>query len=295
LAHALTNVWIGDHRLWAKEARFDMFAQYDVVNRGPICGARVVGKYVVTPVVITHKEGVKNVRVSKVKEEEIVREGENLMTVGTVEVKVGKKKKKKKLKKKIEGEAEGEVGKTEEVILGERPMVVVWRNGKEVDVGKKAWASKVKKCEEKDATQVSENMLLYNSKSEDKLWATGGMVAKVASGDSSLSIQQWVEDAGFMNIIVTPMGSDRVFLHCTGGEDIWKLFNEAIHFFGMLFSDLHKWTSEDEIYERDAWFRIYATPMHAWNEMFFNIYVSRCGRFIRSDDCTVNRARLDYA
>jgi len=29
--------------------------------------------------------------------------------------------------------------------------------------------------------------------------------------------------------------------------------------------------------------------------MFFKICVSRCGRFIRSDECTVDRVRLDYA
>lgn len=35
--------------------------------------------------------------------------------------------------------------------------------------------------------------------------------------------------------------------------------------------------------------------MHAWNELFFKIFVSGCGRYICSDDCTVDRARLDYA
>ena len=46
-----------------------------------------------------------------------------------------------------------------------------------------------------------------------------------------------MEDAGFVNVVVTPMGRDRVFLHCLGGDHIWKMFNEAIHFFGMLFVD----------------------------------------------------------
>lgn len=75
------------------------------------------------------------------------------------------------------------------------------------------------------------------------MWANGGMVATVTSGDSTLSLQQRVEDAGFLNVVVTPMGSDRVFIHCLNGDDIWKVFNDAIHFFGMLFKDLHKWSS----------------------------------------------------
>lgn len=63
----------------------------------------------------------------------------------------------------------------------------------------------------------------------------------------------------------------------------------------MLFSDIHKWTKHDEIYERGAWLQVYGTPIHAWNELFFKLCVSDCGRFIRSDECTVDKARLDYA
>jgi len=84
-------------------------SRIDVANRDPICVPRTVGKdVVVTPVVITHREGVKNVRVTKVKEEEKVQDGVNMVTV---EVKVGKRKKKNKLKKNMEGAVEGEVKK----------------------------------------------------------------------------------------------------------------------------------------------------------------------------------------
>jgi len=175
------------------------------------------------------------------------------------------------------------VGKKEE------PRV---KEGVKENEEKKTWLPKVSKLEEKVDNLCP---LLYNSKLEDHVWPSGGMVATVVSGDSSLSLQQRVEDAGFANVVVTPMGSDRVFMYCTRGEDIWKVFNDVVHFFGMLFSDLHKWSSEDIIYERGAWIRIYGTPVHAWNECFFKICVSDSGRFIRADDCTVDRARLDYA
>jgi len=67
----LNNVWIGDLRVWAREARFDRFAQYDVDNRVPFHGVkRSENGGEVRPVVITHGEGVKNVRVSKGKAEE---------------------------------------------------------------------------------------------------------------------------------------------------------------------------------------------------------------------------------
>lgn len=167
------------------------------------------------------------------------------------------------------------------------------KKSKVLEEGRLVWEKKVKQVEE--IVDVHEkhhgSRLSYNSNPEDCLWASGGMVARVVSGDSSLSLQQRVDDAGFANVVVTPMGNDRVFIHCVGGEDIWKVFNDAIHFFGMLFVDLQKWSAVDVIYERGAWLRIYGTPVHAWNTLFFKLCVSGCGRFIRSDECTVDRAR----
>jgi len=70
LTQALNNVWIGDFRVWAREARFDRFAQYDVDSRVPYHGGRrSENGGEVKPVVITLKEGVKNVRVNKEKAE----------------------------------------------------------------------------------------------------------------------------------------------------------------------------------------------------------------------------------
>lgn len=173
------------------------------------------------------------------------------------------------------------------------------KKGKAKEEVKTVWEPKVTKEVKSEVQQHvvphSKGNLVYNCMSEDLVWVNGGMVARVVSGDSSLSLQQRVEDAGFTNVVVTPMGSDRVFLHCLGGDDIWKVFNDALQFFGMLFGDLHRWSSQDIIYERGAWLRIYGTPVHACNELFFKLCVSSCGRFIRSDDCTVDRARLDYA
>jgi len=121
------------------------------------------------------------------------------------------------------------------------------------------------------------------------------MVATIVTGDSTISIQQRVEDAWFTSVVVTPMGSDRVFLHCTRGDDIWQVFNSAIDLFSMLFSNLHNWTLKDEYYERGVWLRVYGVPTHARNEAFFKIYVLKSGRFLRADACTVDKARLDFA
>jgi len=91
------------------------------------------------------------------------------------------------------------------------------------------------------------------------------------------------------------MGGDKVFLRCRNNEDFMQVFNEAIHFFGMLFYVVHRWMPSDAIYERGTWVSIYGTPIHVWNTNFFKLCVSQCGRFIKADDCTVDRGRIDYA
>jgi len=136
---------------------------------------------------------------------------------------------------------------------------------------------------------------IYKSKLVDRQWSQSDMVASELEGDSTLSLQQRIEDTGFMSVVVTPMGGDRVILHSTSGEDIWQVFNDALHFFGVLFSNIHKWSVTDVKYERGAWVRVYGVPAHAWNEDFFKLCVMNSGRFIRADECTVEKARLDFA
>jgi hypothetical protein len=85
------------------------------------------------------------------------------------------------------------------------------------------------------------------------------------------------------------------FLHTTDGEDIWEVFNGALHFFGMIFNNIHRWSVTDIRYERGAWLRVYGAPAHAWNEDFFRLCVMETGRFIRTDECTVDKARMDFA
>jgi len=41
--------------------------------------------------------------------------------------------------------------------------------------------------------------------------------------------------------------------------------------------------------------RIYGVPIHAWNESFFKLCILDYGRFLRTDVCSVEKERFDYA
>jgi hypothetical protein len=76
---------------------------------------------------------------------------------------------------------------------------------------------------------------------------------------------------------------------------VWQVFNEALEFFSMFFSNVHRWTSKDVRYERGACLRIYGIPIHAWHDVFFKLCVTGVGIFLHADECTVDKARFDFA
>ena len=49
------------------------------------------------------------------------------------------------------------------------------------------------------------------------------------------------------------------------------------------------------LYERGAWVRVYDTTVHAWNASLFELFVADCGRYIKVDDCTMDKGRLVFA
>ena len=104
-----------------------------------------------------------------------------------------------------------------------------------------------------------------------------------------------MEDAGFNDIDIIPIGVDKVFIHSLSGANISELVGKAKHFFDLLFSSLVSWDQTVLSFQRGAWVRLYGIPIHAWNENFFKLCVFDCGRFLRSHICSLNRERFDYA
>jgi hypothetical protein len=100
LSQALNNVWIGDCLVWAHEARYDRFAHNDLSVVTPVVEVKNQA-VVVRPVGFRSDEGVTKV-LSGIKGVERPVEGDNLMTVGSVEVEVGKARKVQKIRRVVE-------------------------------------------------------------------------------------------------------------------------------------------------------------------------------------------------
>jgi hypothetical protein len=63
----------------------------------------------------------------------------------------------------------------------------------------------------------------YRSKSDDVQWAKNGLVATVINGEAIHVVQNRITDAGFNDLVVTPMGADKVFICRPEGGMLWLL------------------------------------------------------------------------
>ncbi|GAU34020.1 hypothetical protein TSUD_393660 [Trifolium subterraneum] len=117
------------------------------------------------------------------------------------------------------------------------------------------------------ATQEKENRILlrsYPSKSDDVQWVHNGLVANVLNGEAIPVVQNRITDAALSSFL------NLCFRARRGGKDA-------------------------QLYHRGAWVRLYGVPLQAWNVNFFKLCVFDCGRFLRADNCSADRDRLDFS
>ena len=135
----------------------------------------------------------------------------------------------------------------------------------------------------------------YQSSEADLQWARSGVLATVVNGEAISLVQSRVEDAGFKDLEIIPLGADRVFVRSTTEKETMAVIDEAKAFFDLLFSNFVRWNKEVVPFRRGAWLRLYGIPIHAWSESFFKLCVMDCGTFLRTDDMSLDKGRFDYA
>jgi len=135
----------------------------------------------------------------------------------------------------------------------------------------------------------------YKPREEDILWASKGVVAAVVNGAFVPDIENRIADEGFLDIEIMPMGADRVLICSASDVHVMSTINDAKEFFEHFFSNFVRWDKNIFPFQRGAWLRIYGIPIHAWNESFFKLCILDCVRFLRTDECSVEKERFDYA
>jgi len=256
LLKALNNVWFGDYRVVAKVASFDRFG-----NRKQ--GAGVNGVGVIHPELVVGRERVKRKSEIGIQVEEV--------NINGSESDVG-----------VEAFGRHNVG-VEEV------------EGNNLKDGVTEEEQNGRKVKHVAAQRTSVYIPKYSSSVSDMSWASKGVVVSVLNGDAIPVLQRRIFDTGFVNLVIIPLGADKVFLRSLDNIDISITLTQASEFFLKFFSTSVRWNKDILVRERGAWVRIYGVPLHAWNYDFFKLCVYDCGRLMRVDDITLDRDRFDYA
>jgi hypothetical protein len=135
----------------------------------------------------------------------------------------------------------------------------------------------------------------YRPVPDDVEWASKGGVATVSNGEVIPMVRHRITDAGFTDVEVIHLGADKVFVRSLAGLNIVSILDEAREFFSLIFLNWATWEEQATPVQRGAWVRLYGVLLHAWNESFFKLCVFDCGRFLRADNYTVEKDRLDFA
>ncbi|MCI55524.1 sulfate transporter, partial [Trifolium medium] len=84
-------------------------------------------------------------------------------------------------------------------------------------------------------------VLNYRTKSDDGKWAQNGIVATVVNGEAVPVVQSRITDACFNDVVLIPMGADKVFVRSSTGDDVLAIVNSAAEFFKLVFSNRMRW------------------------------------------------------
>jgi hypothetical protein len=96
------------------------------------------------------------------------------------------------------------------------------------------------------------------------------VVASVINGEAIPMIQNRVEDVGFTDLDIIPLGADKNFIRSLLDSDVMKTVKEASEFFNLLLTNIVHWDKTVVPFHKGALLRLYGIPLHAWNESFLN-------------------------
>jgi len=77
--------------------------------------------------------------------------------------------------------------------------------------------------------------------------------------------------------------------------DILQTIELASECSNHVLANFKKWDKIMVPFQIGAWLRLYGIPLHAWNESFFKLCVMECGRYLRTDSCSLKKERFDFA
>lgn len=137
--------------------------------------------------------------------------------------------------------------------------------------------------------------LSYKSEESEKLWLkdclTGVLKDKYSWVTDGESIQQ---ECG-QKLITRYMGGDLVLIQSASGEKTVDAIAKQQDWSLKWFESVQQWSESDVHSRRTIWTQWYGVSLHAWNEKFFRMVSTKIGTFVRADNDTISRRKIQMA
>ncbi|XVF77615.1 hypothetical protein PTKIN_Ptkin14bG0060200 [Pterospermum kingtungense] len=183
---------------------------------------------------------------------------------------------------------ESDMIRTDKDVLSSHKKVV--RDDKELVVADKDKASV--KCP-MEIENTDEEILEFNTPEEELKWLENVILGRVKEDVPISEVRKVLKDNG-VDCMVSPMGGvsvDFIFESC---ENLNMFLDKAEVFSESILEDYKAW--DDSLAEREiiTWIILEEVPLQLWNVKIFKAIGDSWGCFIRADDCTIKRERLDF-
>ncbi|KAK7275434.1 hypothetical protein RIF29_16551 [Crotalaria pallida] len=126
-------------------------------------------------------------------------------------------------------------------------------------------------------------------------WLKGAHVGKLRELEMVEGIHDAMQEEGITTIKTLHMGGDLMLLMPLEGEEIMEILKDTEEFFSNWFVYIKPWEENDIAGYHITWLNCGGIPLQAWNESFFKVLTSKFGSFIKTDNETRDRSKIDIA
>lgn len=161
----------------------------------------------------------------------------------------------------------------------------------------KAYAESVKLDKENKSIPEKEDntVVQYESKVEEKSWLEHCYTCMLRTGiDWEEHAEEMISECGNC-LTLTYMGDNVVLIQSRMRNNIKELLEDWDEWIRYWFEWVRPWKPIDVCHKRLVWTRWVGVPLHAWSSSFFELVSRKLGSFVKLDERSRNKLRLDFA
>ncbi|KAK6133348.1 hypothetical protein DH2020_032919 [Rehmannia glutinosa] len=135
---------------------------------------------------------------------------------------------------------------------------------------------------------------VWTTHEEETKWLQGCFLGKMHDLTEWKSFQAELWRRGYHSVNIKPMGGGWVLIQANATVEKLQSLSFEWDWVKEWIQQLKPWSNDSVIKERFVWLICEGLPPHVWSEKYFAELTSRIGSFIRLDESTKQKKRLDF-